>query len=643
MTPSIRNGIANGISNGISPPAWHPIHVNPNNGNICRPFSSAPDARAVETEFLIVGAGPAGASLACFLASYGLKGIMISAAPGTANTPRAHITNMAALECLRDIGLDQELHNLSSKGHCMIHTRWCHSMAGEEYARIHSWGNAPDRKGDYELASPCTPVDLPQTLLEPVLVRHATLNGFKTRFNTTLLSFEEDAETGLITATVRDNVSNLEYQVRTKYLFGADGARSQVVKQLDLPLSIKPGQGLAINVLVKADLSHLVEHRRGNLHWVMQPDREHPEFGWMGIVRMVKPWHEWMFIMFPNRDCDPQIQPSKEEYLKRVKDFIGDDTPAEILDISKWFINEIVAEKYSQGNIFCLGDAVHRHPPMNGLGSNTCIQDAFNLAWKIAYVHRGLAPASLLSSYSVERQPVGRSIITRANQAFRDHFHVWDALGTTPQDVSTRRQVLEELRSATPEGRQRRRAFQEAISRTSHEFHGLGVEMGQRYTGLCVYDADEQHPYQRLGRAAQDDVLYYEPSTYPGCRLPHVWLNKAIPTEPVSTIDLAGHGAFTLFTGIGGEHWKRAAERVSAQLGVPVNVHSIGFRQDWEDVYFDWERLRGVEESGAVLVRPDRFVAWRAQKTLGNEEECQAKLSQVMQAILGYGSGQADQ
>ncbi|KAL1967728.1 hypothetical protein VTN77DRAFT_2985 [Rasamsonia byssochlamydoides] len=116
----------------------------------------------------------------------------------------------------------------------------------------------------------------------------------------------------------------------------------------------------------------------------MQPDREHPEFGWMGIVRMVKPWHEWMFIMVPNRDCDPQIQPSKEEYLKRVKDFIGDDTPAEILDISKWFINEIVAEKYSQGNIFCLGDAVHRHPPMNGLGSNTCIQDAFNL--------QGLAP-----------------------------------------------------------------------------------------------------------------------------------------------------------------------------------------------------------------------------------------------------------
>ena len=192
---------------------------------------------------------------------------------------------------------------------------------------------------------------MPQTLLEPVLVRHAILKGFKGRFDTTLLSFVEDTDTGLITANIRDNISHQEYQVRTKYLFGADGARSQIVKQLGLPLSAKPGQGLAINVLVKADLSHLVKHRSGNLHWVMQPDREHPQFGWMGIVRMVKPWDEWMFILFPDRDCDPQIQPSKEEYLRRVRDFIGDDTPAEILDVSKWFINEIVAEQYSQGNM----------------------------------------------------------------------------------------------------------------------------------------------------------------------------------------------------------------------------------------------------------------------------------------------------
>jgi hypothetical protein len=279
---------------------------------------------------------------------------------------------------------------------------------------------------------------------------------------------------------------------------------------------------------------------------------------------------------------------------------------------------------------------------MNGLGSNTCIQDAFNLAWKVAYVHSGLAPTSLLSSYSTERQPVGRSIITRANDAFRGHFQIWEALGALPQDVATRQKVLEELRAATPEGHQRRRAFQEAITSTSHEFHGLGIEMGQVYSGSGIYTADELQPYKRAGRAAQDDILYYEPSTCPGCRLPHVWLNEAVPTKPMSTIDLAGHGAFTLFTGIGGEHWKGAAGSVSAELGVPINVHSIGFRQEWEDVYFDWERLRGVEESGAVLVRPDRFVAWRAPTVLSSEEECRTKVSQVLRAVLGYEIAECD-
>lgn len=125
------------------------------------------------------------------------------------------------------------------------------------------------------------------------------------------------------------------------------------MKQVDLPLIRKPGQGLAINVLVKANLSHLVDSRKGNLHWVMQPDRDHPDFGWMGIVRMVKPWDEWMFILFPNRDADVNMAPTKEEYLRRVRDFIGDDTPAEILNVSKWFINEIVAETYSVGDNMC--------------------------------------------------------------------------------------------------------------------------------------------------------------------------------------------------------------------------------------------------------------------------------------------------
>ncbi|CAH0051948.1 unnamed protein product [Clonostachys solani] len=611
-----------GSANGLQPQG-----STSNAGVVCE--------KGLDTEFLIIGCGPAGASLACFLASHGLKGIMVGAAPGTANTPRAHIMNMAALECLRDIGLEKDIEAVCSKGHAMTHTRWCHSMAGEEFARIHSWGNDPRRKGDYELASPCQPADLPQTLLEPILIRQATTQGFKVRFNTKILSFSKDERTDVITAVLRDELSNHQYEIRTKYLFGADGAQSQVVKQLDLPLDRKPGQGLAFNVLVKADLSHLVGHRRGNLHWVMQPDREHPDFGWMGIVRMVKPWNEWIFILFPNRDADLTMQPTPDEFLGRVKQFIGDDTPVEILNISRWYINETVAENYSVGNVFCLGDAVHRHPPMNGLGSNTCIQDAFNLAWKIALVHRGLASPALLSTYSLERQPVGKSIITRANQAFRDHFEVWSAMGTLPKDVEKRKRIFAQLSEPTLEGKRRREDFERAIHGTAKEFHGLGVEMGQLYTGPGIYDADEPVPFQLTGEAAANPVLYYQPSTYPGSRLPHVWLDKAVPTEPTSTIDIAGHGRFVLFTGIGGQAWRGAATKAAANYGIPLELHSIGFRQDWEDPYFEWSRLRGVEESGAVLVRPDRFVAWRAKEVLASEEECATKLGEVIKAILG--------
>jgi len=284
---------------------------------------------------------------------------------------------------------------------------------------------------------------------------------------------------------------------------------------------------------------------------------------------------------------------------------------------------------------FCLGDAVHRHPPLNGLGSNTCIQDAFNLAWKIAYVHKGIASPSLLDTYSVERQPVGHDIITRANEALRDHHHVWDAIGALPTDLAERQRAHKELQEATPGGQKRRRAFRDAIERTSHEFHGLGVEMNQHYTGTAIYSADEAEPWKLSGKAAEDPVLYHEPNTRPGSRLPHVWLNKAVPTTPTSTIDIAGHGKFVLFTGIGGDAWKEAAQRVAAELGVPLEVHVVGFRQDWEDFYFAWERVRGVEESGAVLVRPDRFVGWRANEVLPTVDGCSSKLSEVMRSILG--------
>lgn len=136
------------------------------------------------------------------------------------------------------------------------------------------------------------------------------------------------------------------------------------MRQLDIPMIKEPGQGLALNVLVEADLSKHMEHRKGNLHWIFTPEMEHPGWGWSAIARMVKAWNEWMFIIFPHPSfTDFAVRPSDEEYIKRVREMIGDDSiPVKLLDVAKWYVNEIVAERYSDGNIFCLGDAVHRHP-----------------------------------------------------------------------------------------------------------------------------------------------------------------------------------------------------------------------------------------------------------------------------------------
>ncbi|KAK5654740.1 hypothetical protein OQA88_7065 [Cercophora sp. LCS_1] len=597
---------------------------------------TAPEATddVVHTDLLIVGAGPAGASLACFLAAHGRKGIIIAAAPGTADTPRAHITNMAGLECLRDIGLEQACLDVATPSKNMAHTRWCRSMAGDEFARVYSWGHHPSHRGAYETASPCQHVDLPQTLLEPILTRHAVNKGWTLRFNTRFVSLTRPAS-DVIISEVHDAVLNKTYRIQSRYLFGCDGARSKVVRELELPLDKKPGQGLALNVLVKADLSRYMENRVGNLHWVVRPDEETcPPWGWAVVVRMVKAWSEWMFIFLPapwaNIQSPEQMDASDDEYVKRVKDMIGDETiPVELLHVGKWWINETVAERYSDGNVFCFGDATHRHPPFNGLGSNTCIQDAFNLAWKLDYVMAGKAGEKLLDSFSAERQPVGVDVITRANQGMRDHGPWQQLIGMHEQDWEKRKAMFAELDDAGEEGRLKRQEFQKAIENTETEFHGLGIEMNQRYVSDAVYLKDQgDAPTVLEGEAA---IKTHVVTTYPGRRLPHVWVNSRTPGKPVSTLDLAGHGRFCLLTGPGGQAWKDAAKSVSQAVGVDIASYSIGWKQDYEDVYFDWARKREVEEDGCVLVRPDRFVAWRSTTLVDNAA---AKLEEVMRSVL---------
>ncbi|KAF2095116.1 hypothetical protein NA57DRAFT_59863 [Rhizodiscina lignyota] len=581
------------------------------------------DGTALEVDYLIVGAGPAGASLGCFLGRYGLKGLIISAAPSTAHTPRAHIINQPAM----DLDLEKECLRLGYSGPEKGHTRWCSTLAGREFGRIHSWGSGPERAGDFQLSSPCSHLELPQTLLEPILLRYATQHGFPCRFSTRLLSFDDSGSDSVV-AEVQDRIFGTTQKIRCKYLFGADGARSRIVEQLQLPLSKKPSQGVALNVLIRADLSDIMKTRVGNLHYVVRPDVEMPDFAGWSIVRMVKPWYEWLIIMMYKPTCPADFMPTEAQVHSQVKAVLGDDSVSvEVRRVDKWIINETVAESYSKGRVYCLGDAVHRHPPMNGLGSNTCIQDAANLAWKVAMVEKGLAGKALLDTYSGERQPVGAQVIERANTSLRNHFPIFEALGSLSPSLAERKEQFAILDENSHRGRAQRRQLMESIGFACHEFLAHGSDMSQRYESSAVF----LHDAGDLPAPPSNPVLYHEPHTFPGVRLPHAWLNTPIPKQQVSTVDLAGKGRFALFTGHGGEAWRSAAEKVKGGLGIDIAVYAVGYGLEYEAVYNDWYRLREVDEDGCVLVRPDNFIAWRSENLVG---DCSAILRRVLEHIL---------
>jgi len=204
---------------------------------------------------------------------------------------------------------------------------------------------------------------------------------------------------------------------------------------------------------------------------------------------------------------------------------------------------------------------------------------------------------------------------------------IWDILGNLEPTVPSRMDKFNVLKEDSERGRARRQELADGLRLINREEHGLGIEMNQRYTSSAVYKSDQGPPPS----FATDPLEHYHPTTYPGARLPHVWLTRTIPGKPVSTLDLAGKGRFALFTGIGGQGWRTAAQHAVAKLGVAIAVHSIGFRQEWEDQYLDWSKIRGVEESGCVLARPDYFVAWRSQRW---EDDSADKLGAVLTTLL---------
>ena len=239
---------------------------------------------------------------------------------------------------------------------------------------------------------------------------------------------------------------------------------------------------------------------------------------------------------------------------------------------------------------------------------------------------KGVAGEGLLDSYDTERAPVGEQIVLRANKSIEEFGAILNALGLNDTvDPEMMQKHMAARADATPEAAAQRDALRRALELKNYEFNAHGVEFNQRYHSAAVInDGTPEPPYDR------DSELYYRPTTWPGARLPHCWLEH--DGHKVSTLDLVGKGRFALLTGIGGEAWAQAARTVSERVGAQIACIVIGPGRDVRDLYEDWARLSEVGESGCVLVRPDGHVAWRSATVV---DDCTEALAGVMARILG--------
>lgn len=578
----------------------------------------------IEVPVLVVGAGPAGLTATLLLERLGVKALTVTRYGWTANTPRAHYQNQRAIEIFRELGLDGEVAATGLPHHLMRYIVWAESLSGKEFARLAMY--PVSRSDEYIQASPCRSSNIAQHLLEPILARAAMERGTGLLWNHEFIDLTQDADG--VTARVLNRLTGVACSIRAKYVIGADGARSKVADSVGITHTGVVGWASAVNVWFRADLAKYCAHRPGVLYAISQPGGEY----WIGsgMFVNVQPWNEWVFsFMYDPKSGEAPTD--NESILKRVRDAVGDDSLAlEILAVSPWQMNAQVADTMSVGRVFIAGDAAHRHPPLNALGSNTSIQDSYNLCWKLKLVLDGTAESELLQTYDQERRPVAQQVIDRSMQSVEDHGAMAAALGFTANQTEAEGwRAYNQISDATPTGHARRVAFAEALDLQHYEFSAHGVELGFRYGEGAVAGEPDSIASRDSWR---DRQLTYVMTTAPGAHVPHAWLE--FEKKPLATIDLAGRSRFALLIGHAGAAWEQAATQARAELGIDLITCAIGVGLPYLDVMGAWMKLREVGDDGCVLVRPDQVVAWRAM-TLPKDPG--GTLRNVLSKILSHG------
>jgi putative polyketide hydroxylase len=524
-----------------------------------------------EIPVLIVGGGLTGLSAAVFLAWQGVPSLLIERHAATSLHPKARAINPRSTELLRSVGMEEEV--LKNRSAIADNTDLVHveTLAGQERARM-----PRSTQEDISSLSPCGWSLIDQNRLEPLLRDRAERSGCMVRFDNELISLSQD-ENG-VTAQIREGESGQRRSVRAQYMIAADGSRSQVRELLGVTRQGPGTLSHLVSFFFKADLRPALRGRKMIACYVNNPNVVGTFMSLDGDMR-------WVF----NVSYHPEKGEKAEEFTpercaRLVRLGVGvEELPVEIEStrLLPWEIAAWCVDKLRVGRVFLAGDAAHVMPPTGAFGASTGIQDAHNLAWKLALALRGADP-SILDSYEAERGPVASLMVEQSML----RFDVRE--GRALADVTAK--MLDELTMA----------------------------FGYRYQDGSLVLSGESGPVEDPR----------SPSALPGSRAPHLPLQ--MNGQAISTLDLFSR-SFVLLAGPHGQSWADAARAVAAETGLALDAYRVGPGGDLADPENRWCDRYGVTESGAVLVRPDGFIAWRA------EEGAQAPrgvLDQVMRQLL---------
>lgn len=523
-----------------------------------------------QTPVFIVGGGLVGLSAALCLAKQNIPYLLIERHSGTSIHPRASGINIRTMEIFRELGIENEIRTAGrvlEKSNGAIQVE---VLAGTDLGRLKR--TAPSGHKLEEI------IGKTAEEISPVTGCACTQDQSEPVLFKKAQQLGGDIRfyTELISfeqtetgvqAVMRDRKTGQEGTIYAEYMIAADGAKSKVRQDLGIEFIDGGSFGHYINIYFQADLTKLVKDNEFIVCNITNPKSS-------GVLLSVNNKDRWCFHVayHPELGESPSDFP-KERCIDLIRKAIGlPNLNVIILSILSWEAASRIADRYQVGRIFLAGDAAHVMPPKGALGANTGIQDVHNLAWKLAVVLRNEASADILGTYEPERKTVAQ--------------------------FATNQSVLN-------------------LTEEKRHVHSLVPAIGYLYKSGAIVAEDTEIRIDNLALNGE-----------PGKRAPHIWCDYQ--GKHISTIDLFGKN-FVLFTGVRGEKWIKAASQISSSLNIPLRAYQVGSFGDLIDTDNMWEKAYGVHPEGAVLVRPDGFVAWRLKEEIENKEET---LKSVFHQIL---------